>query len=180
MSKAATAIPESADSAAGAAPKKKGKKLLFIIVGLVLVLGVAAAAAFVIISKRNNATPGAHAAEKKHVEKKPPVFTALEPFTVNLADREREHYLQIGLTYEVGGDDIGEEVKAQMPLIRSKILLLLTSKTAMELSTPEGKIKLVHELVALARTAVADSSSPNAKGPEHGIADVHFSAFIIQ
>src|SRR5271165_3542224 len=50
------------------------------------------------------------------------VIVALDPFTVNLADREREHYLQIGLTYEVTGDDVAEEVKVQMPLIRSKIL----------------------------------------------------------
>jgi flagellar FliL protein len=178
MSKAAAASPESTTSSAGPAPKKRGKKLLFIILGVV-VLALGSVGGFIITKRHGNAQAG-EAAKEKHVEKKPSVFTALDPFTVNLADREREHYLQIGLTYELAGDDVAEEVKAQMPLIRSKILLLLTAKTAAELSTPEGKARLASELVTLARAPLEGSTAPNAKGPTRGIADVHYSAFIIQ
>lgn len=173
MSKAAAAAPEGA----APAPKKKGKKLLFIIVG-VLVLALGSVGGF-IFTKRHGAAQAGQP-EKKHVEKKPPVFTALDPFTVNLADRDREHYLQIGLTYEVTNNDVAEEVKVQMPLIRSKILLLLTAKTAVELATPEGKTKLARQLVAVARAPMEDSRLPAAKTPERGVNDVHFSAFIIQ
>jgi len=170
---AAAAAPE------GAAPKKKSKKMLFIIVAAVLVLGLAGAGAF-IMSKRHGGAQAGQAEAKKKVEKKPSVFAALDPFTVNLADRDRDHYLQIGLTYEVAAKDVEEEVKTQMPLIRSHILLLLTSKTAAELATAQGKAKLAGELIALARQPMAESSLPSAQGAEHGVLNVHFSAFIIQ
>jgi flagellar FliL protein len=173
MSKAAAAAP----AAEGAPPKKKGKKLLFIIVGVV-VLCLGGAGGFIFMKRSGG---GAHAAQApKPAKKEPPVFAALDPFTVNLADRDREHYLQIGLTYEVAGNDVGEEVKVQMPLIRSKILLLLTSKTATELATAQGKAKLGAELVTLARMALENSAANNAQNPERGINNVHFSAFIIQ
>jgi flagellar FliL protein len=172
MSKAAAA-----PSPEGAAPPKKSKKLLFIIVAAVLVLGVGGAGAFIMLKRHG--TPG-DKSEAKKVEKKPTVFAALDPFTVNLADRDRDHYLQIGLTYEVAGKDVEEEVKGQMPLIRSHILLLLTSKTATELATAQGKAKLAGELIAVARQPMAESPLPAAQGAEHGVVNVHFSAFIIQ
>lgn len=162
-------------AAAEGAPKKS-KKMLFIIVGAVLVLGAGGAGAF-IMTKRG-AAHGKEEAAPKHVEKKPSTFSALDPFTVNLADRDRDHYLQIGLTYEVTGKEVEEEVKNQMPLIRSRILLLLTSKTAVELATPEGKSKLAGELIALARQPM--ENTPAGKEADRGIANVHFSAFIIQ
>ena len=176
MSKAAAAV--AAAPVEGAAPKKGGKKiLLFGLIGVV-VLALAGVGGFIYM-KRSSAH-GDKAAHAPKVEKKPPVFAALDPFTVNLADREREHYLQVGLTYEVLGSDVAEEVKAQMPLIRSRILLLLTAKTAAELATAEGKNKLAGELVALARQPLEDSKAANAQNPEHGVTNVHFSAFIIQ
>jgi flagellar FliL protein len=172
MSKApAAAAPEGA-------PPKKSKKMLFIIVAAVLVLGLGGAGTLLIMGKRHGAEAGKP--EAKKVEKKPSVFAALDPFTVNLADRDRDHYLQIGLTYEVAAKDVEEEVKSQMPLIRSRILLLLTSKTATELATPQGKSRLAGELIALARQPMSESILPSAQGPEHGVVNVHFSAFIIQ
>src|ERR1700743_1615871 len=129
MSKAAAAAP-----AEGAAPKKS-KKMLFIIVGAVLVLGAGGGGAYMMLGKKANkadkhakaeAADSADAdgdEEAPNKEKKPSVFTALDPFTVNLADRDRDHYLQIGLTYELASKEVEEEVKNQMPLIRSHILL---------------------------------------------------------
>jgi flagellar FliL protein len=173
MSKAPAAAP------AEGAPKKS-KKMLFIIVGAVLLLGAGGGGAFFMMKKG-----GAHAKEAKHapapvVEKKPSVFSALDPFTVNLADRDAAHYLQIGLTYELNGKEMEDEVKNQMPLIRSRILLLLTSKTAVELATPEGKAKLAGELIALARQPMEGTKAASTQGPDRGIVNVHFSAFIIQ
>ncbi|HEY4372981.1 MAG TPA: flagellar basal body-associated FliL family protein [Burkholderiales bacterium] len=173
MSKAAAPATEGA-------PPKKGKKMLVIVVAaLVLVLGAGGAGAYVLMGKKGGKGKEAEAEASKK-EKKPSVFTALDPFTVNLADRDRDHYLQIGLTYEVAGKDVEEEVKAQMPLIRSHILLLLTSKTATELATAQGKAKLAGELIAVARQPMADAHAAGAQGADHGIVNVHFSAFIIQ
>ena len=163
---------------AGMAPKKKGKKLLIIIVAAAVLLAAAGGGATFFLMKKNVASAKPEA--KKATRSGPSVFTALEPFTVNLADPGREHYLQIGLTYEVHAADVGEALKAQMPLIRSRVLLLLTSRTADELASPQGKAKLASELVSLARAALAESTTPGAKNAEAGVTDVHFASFIIQ
>lgn len=158
------------------APKKKSK-LLVIILGAVLLLGGAGAGAVVYLKKSH---APAHGAAAKPVDKHVPIFAPLENFTVNLNDPQREHYLQIGLTYEVTGTDVADAIKAQMPLIRSKILLLLTSKTADELASPQGKAKLAGELVALVRAPLANAPMASAQAEDRGVADVHFSSFIIQ
>jgi flagellar FliL protein len=177
MSAAAAAAPNEA------APKKGKKGLIIIIAVLVLVLAGGGVGAFIYMKKSAAADEhGDKKGAKKKAEKKhgPPQFAPLDPFTVNLADPGREHYLQIGLTYEVAAADVAEALKAQMPLIRSRVLLLLTSRTADELASPAGKAKLATELVALARAALANSEVPGAQNDENGINDVHFSSFIIQ
>jgi flagellar FliL protein len=164
---------------AGAAPKKKSKKLLIIILAVVLLLAGGGGAAFFMLKKKG--ADAHHDGEKaKPAKKDPSVFAPLDPFTVNLNDPGREHYLQIGLTYEVASADVGDALKNQMPLIRSRVLLLLTSKSADELGSPQGKSALANDLVALARGALANSPAPGAQNAERGVIDVHFSSFIIQ
>ena len=171
-----TAAAAPADAAA--APKKSKKLLIIILAVVVLLAGGGGAAAFLLMKKKGG---DSHAEETKTVERKgPSVFSALDPFTVNLADPSRDHYLQIGLIYELYSADVEADLKAQMPLLRSRALLLLTSKTSDDLSTPEGKGKLAGELVTLARAALAASKSPGTQNSERGVADVHFSSFIIQ
>ena len=175
----APAPADAASAAAAAAPKKKNKKLLIIIAAVVVLLAACGGAAAFFLMKKNG--PEAHGKKKPPVARKgPSVYTPLEPFTVNLADPSLDHYLQIGLTYELYGADVEAELKAQMPLLRSRALLLLTSKTSQELATPEGKGKLAGELVSLARAALASSKAPGTQNSERGVADVHFSSFIIQ
>ena len=170
----AAAVP--ADAAA--APKKSKKLLIIILAVVVLLAGGGGAAAFLLMKKKGG---DSHTEEKQVVERKgPAVFAPLDPFTVNLADASRDHYLQIGLTYEVYAADVEADLKAQMPLLRSRILLLLTSKSTDDLATPEGKGKLAGELVTLARASLAGSKVPGAQNSERGVADVHFSSFIIQ
>ncbi|MBL8384070.1 MAG: flagellar basal body-associated protein FliL [Burkholderiales bacterium] len=164
-----------AEAAPAPAPKKS--KLMLIIVVLLLLVIAGGAGAFFMLKKGS----GGATEEKKQPEKRAPsAFIALDPFTVNLADASRDHYLQIGLTYEVYSSDVDAALKAQMPLLRSRILLLLTSKSSDELAQPDGKGKLAGELVTLARAALASSQAAGVQNPDRGVVDVHFSAFIIQ
>ena len=121
---------------------------------------------------KGNATAGKAGDAKPAARKASLTFVTPEMFTVNLADRE--HYLQIGVIYQVDGGQTVEAIKAHMPVIRSKILLLLSAKTMTDLSSAEGKAKLVEELVALAREVLPGTL------PQDAVADVHFSAFVIQ
>lgn len=117
---------------------------------------------------------GNHGAKATETQKKvaPPIFVSLEQFTVNLADRE--HYLQLGMTYEVEGPEITEAMKIHMPILRSRILLLLATKSYEDLGSAEGKTLLAKQLVASAQESV-----PLDNGGK-GISAVHFSNFVIQ
>src|SRR5206468_1618094 len=76
-------------------------------------------------------------------EKKAPVFVNMEPFTVNLQPENGDHYLQVGVVYQVTDDKATDTMKTYMPVIRSRLLLLLSAKRPSELATGEGKKKLV-------------------------------------
>jgi flagellar FliL protein len=143
-------------AAPDAAPAGGGKKkLIIIIVALVLVLVVGGVAAVLLLKKKPAAegegeeeahAPAApvHAAPKPGT---PPVFVPLDPFTVNLADKDVDRFAQIGVTLEVADPKFADQLKAYMPAIRSNILMVLSYKTSAELLSREGKEKLAREIM---------------------------------
>jgi flagellar FliL protein len=70
----------------------------------------------------------------------------MEAFTVNLQKETADQYLQVGMTLKYFEPELEEKIKANLPEIRSKILLLLATKKASELATPEGKNHLIEEV----------------------------------
>ena len=160
MSAASAAAP-----AEGDAPKKKGpKKLIIIIVAAVLLLVVIGGGAAVFVMKKNAAAAAAaaegedgDAAESSHAEEAPkakhkdehaapPAFVPLDPFIVNLADKETERFAQIGLTLQVDDPKMAEEIKTYMPAIRNAVLMILSHKTSEQLLSQEGKEKLAEQI----------------------------------
>jgi flagellar FliL protein len=153
MSAATAAAP-----AEGDAPKKGPKKLVIIIAAVVLLVLVGGGAAVFLMKKNAAAAEGedgeaetSHAAKEapkpKHDEHgKPPAFVPLDPFIVNLADRETERFAQIGLTLQVDDPKMAEEIKTYMPAIRNSVLMILSHKTSDQLLSQEGKEKLAEEI----------------------------------
>jgi len=192
MSAAAAAAEEAKPASA---PKGK-KKLLLIILAAVLALALAGGgAAFYWVKKKAAAQAAAeaeggeassHAEDKKKAERKgAPAFIALEPFTVNLADREAERYAQVGITLELNDAKLADQIKLYMPAIRNNVLMLLAHKTSSELHEREGKRRLANEVLSeTARALGIDAPTPPTPGAdvnEDGpLRAVHFSNFIIQ
>lgn len=203
----ATAAPE----AAGAPAAKGGKKKLLIIIAAAVVLLAAAGggAAFYFKSKAAAAAAAeegddghatAEAKKPKHAAKDPkhpPAFVPLDPFTVNLADREAERYAQIGITLELEDAKQGDAIKAFMPVIRNNILMVLSHKTSAELLERDGKTKLAGEIQRETARALGievededaedEATAKPAKKkkkrrpqPDLPVTAVHFSNFIIQ
>lgn len=122
----------------------------------------------------------------------------LDPFTVNLADRDAERYAQIGITLEVDDPKLPDALKAYMPAIRNNILMLLAQKTAAQLLDRAGKEKLAEQIRREASRALGyevdddeDEDAPPAEDKPKKkkkkraaqvlpITAVHFSNFIIQ
>ena len=204
-------------AAADAAPPAKGgkKKLIIIIAAVLLLVLVGGGAAFMLLKKapaegdeeadgdqaQTEAREPAPKAKPKHDPKHPPVFVPLDPFTVNLADKESERYAQVGVTLEIEDAKVGEEIKLYMPAIRNNILMVLAHKTSAQLLTREGKDKLAKSILYAAvrplgyeideeeeadSQADADAQEPPKKKKKKKkpvslpVTAVHFSNFIIQ
>jgi flagellar protein FliL len=136
-----------------AAPAKGKGKLVIILVAVVALIAGGAGAAWYFHQKAAAAeaakSEGGEEGKGKKAEGKPPVFTTLENFTVNLAGGD--HFMQLGIVLQLKDEETAEKVKSYLPMIRSKVLLLLSAKTAEELQTPAGKQALVDEILANAR-----------------------------
>jgi flagellar protein FliL len=192
-----------ATDAVPVAPAKSGKKKLIIIGAVLAVLLAAGGGAAVFMMKQRAAAAaaaaeeGGDAAADKHEAKlvkadlkHAPTFVPLDPFTVNLADREAERYAQVGITLELSDAKAGDLLKAYMPAIRNNILLALGAKTASQLTERDGKLQLAAEIRREALRPlgydVADKPGSAKTAAAHGSADempiraVHFSNFIIQ
>ena len=176
MSKA----PPPGPAAAEEAPKPKSKRKLVVVLGVVVLLAAGGGGgAWWYVSRK--APEGAEAKSKVEAPK-PPQFVNLEPFTVNLkADGSNDHFLQTALAFQVADAATGDTIKLHLPVIRGKILLLLSSKSATELGPTEAKTKLAEEILAAARaTLPASPKDPEQKDATKGVIAVHFASFIIQ
>lgn len=202
---------ETVDDVEATVPKKPGKKKMLII-GIaiaVLLAGGAGAGAIVWKKKRaaaeaaaeaaangaegETAEPAAHAAHKDE-HKGPPAFLPLDPFVVNLADRESDRYMQIGITLELSDSKFADQLKAYMPAIRNGVLMVLAQKSSQDLLSRNGKEKLASEIMREAVRPLGielegDDNSKADKTEEKGtktsledspVRHVHFSSFIIQ
>ncbi len=69
---------------------------------------------------------------------------------------------------------VQEKLKQHMPEVRDALLRLLTSKTAEELMTAEGKTALAEEVRKEVNRVIG------AKKASQGVKDVLFTSFIIQ
>jgi len=209
MSAAAAEAVEDAVEAP-ASSKKGKKKLIVIIAAAVLLAGGAGGGAFVWKKKKaaaaaaaaaaeagadGDAAPVAHAEDKhKDEHKGPPAFLPLDPFVINLADRDAERFAQVGLTLELADPKVADQIKAYMPAIRNGVLMVLASKTSQELLSRKGKEKLADEIMREAvrplGIELANADEDEGKGgkadagktpiEDSPVRHVHFSSFIIQ
>ena len=163
-----------------APPKKNGnllKMLLIIVLPLLLICG---GAAWYFLRDREppdekpQAGKAAPAKSGKSTPSKPPTFVPLDAFTVNLQMEDTAQYLQVGLTLKTTDPAYTDAIKLNMPDIRNRILLLLSSKKASQIATLEGKQALAAEIMS--ETAQALGSSV----PAGGISSVLFTSFVIQ
>ena len=151
---------------AEAKPKKK-RGLLKIMAALIM-LATGGGAAWYAMDK-----PAA-APETAVPQEKPPVFVTLEPFTVNLQPESGDQYLQVGLVLKVAELATVSAIKLQMPDIRNRILLLLSSKKASEISTVAGKQRLSAEIMNEVKQPIGTQQV------QQGVISVFFTSFVIQ
>lgn len=195
-------------TAVEAPPPAKGKKKLILIAAvttlLVLVAGGGTAA---LLMKKNadaafaegDEEEAAPAAAVRRHGGATPLFVPLDPFTVNLADRQADRYAQVGVTLEIEDSKIGDDIKTFMPAIRNNVLMAIADRTAADLLGREGKALLAERIKRETARALGyeiDDEGPDLQAggaaPAQGkksrkpaaqalpVKAVHFSNFIIQ
>jgi flagellar FliL protein len=187
--------PEEAEAAALAAKAKK-KKLFIIIGAAVLVLSLAGGAAFYFLKGDKKPAEGepaegdkteqaegekaAEGEEPKLDEEGNPIVSKVEyhtfkpPFVVNFFVEGKQRYLQISLTAMVREPGVMDALILHTPLIRNKLVMLVSGESLDELQTIEGKKQLQVKLTK----AVQEIMQQEIKKP--GVETILFDSFVIQ
>jgi len=135
-------------------PPKPGKfrKLLIALFILIFLIGAAIGAVIFlapgIIPDSLNfwGAKGGGKKEKDAEKKSQGYIYSMDPFIVNLADRDRPRYLKIRMSVESQEIKVNEEYEKRLPQLRDMILTVLSSKSYKEISDSEGKRKLREEI----------------------------------
>ena len=175
----------------------KGKKKLIIMIAIALLVVLAGSGAAVFVIKKRAAASAEESADTEVAttqssapeadgKRVAPTYVALDPFVVNLADKDAERYAQVGLTLEVDDPKFAAEMKLYMPAIRNAILMILAHKSAAELLERAGKEALAAEIMREVVRPMGIEIGPETPGkprrpPVHNpVRRVHFASFIVQ
>ena len=141
--------------------KKGGKGLLIGILAVVLAGGGGAGWFFL-------KPPHDPDAEKLALYKPSPepVFVTLEPFTVNLADEGGDRMAQVAVVLQMQNAYAESELKKVMPVVRSKLLKLLSSQKSEQLLTEKGKEALAESIKARTAEAIAWDKATGGHGDD--------------
>jgi len=154
-------------------------KIVIIIVAGTLVLGLGGAFAFFKFMARGHggddqkaeatATKAAGQGESE-AKNAPGAIYDVDPFIVNLADTPEVRYLKLTVKLELESPDTSAELASRVPQLRDTILVLLTSKDAASIRTPQGKFQLRDEI----------TQRVNSLLPKPGVRAAYFTDFVVQ
>lgn len=98
------------------------------------------------------------------------ILYPLDGFTVNLKSDQGRRYLKATISLELNGEELSIELDNKSPVIRDRIIRILTSKTLEEISSKKGKAKVSEQIVDTLNSMIVDG---HVKG-------IYFTEFVIQ
>jgi flagellar protein FliL len=152
----ATSAAAKAPAAAAAVPKKS--KLALIIALVVVLLAGAGAGWFFLARETGEDEEDTRAASKTQI------FVPLDQFTVNLQPEDGQQFLQVAMTLKVVDQPTADAIKAVLPEVRSRVLLLLSSKKPSQIASLEGKAKLADEIIREVEQPLPQEKKKKRKG----------------
>lgn len=155
------------------APKKKGKGMLLVIIAVVVVAAGGGGAAYWKFGMAKAAPAHAAEAETPAAPETEPSLAKFDPFVVNLADGGGQAYLRVSLSLLVASDADAKhlaEKEVTRTRVRSAILETLSTQTAAQLMTPDGK----SELKRVITERITSLNEPI------DVRDVLFTDFVVQ
>lgn len=127
----------------------------------------------ILVSLSGFASAASHGESKEGAS----AFVTLDSFTVNLQAEEGQasgKFLQLDVSLQMANPEASEAIKAYMPVVRHRLILLLTSKNSAEISTAEGKQVLIGEVLAEVKKPFVHGGKPQE------VSNVFFTSFVTQ
>jgi flagellar FliL protein len=95
-------------------------------------------------------------------------YVEVKELTMRLADTGAEHYIKLTPVLSVD-ETKADEITEQVPIVRDRIVTLVTARSSDELSKPDGELKLKRDIL----TAL--------KGDFHDeVVDIYFSGYLVE
>ena len=98
------------------------------------------------------------------------ILYPLDTFTVNLKSDAGRRYLKVTMSLELEGEELSLELDAKAPVIRDRVIRILTSKTLEEISSKKGKQKVSEQIIDTLNSMITDGR----------IRGIYFTEFVIQ
>ena len=98
------------------------------------------------------------------------ILYPLDTFTVNLKSDSGRRYLKVTMSLELEGEELSLELDAKTPVLRDRIIRILTSKTLEEISSKKGKAKVESQIMDTLNAMISDGK----------IKGIYFTEFVIQ
>ena len=98
------------------------------------------------------------------------ILYPLDTFTVNLKSDAGRRYLKATLSLELEGEELSLELDAKTPVLRDRIIRILSSKTLEEISSKKGKSKVETQIMDTLNSMISDGE----------IKGIYFTEFVIQ
>lgn len=98
------------------------------------------------------------------------ILYPLDSFTVNLKSDAGRRYLKATISLELSGEEVSLELDSKSPVIRDRIIRILTSKTLEEVSSKKGKQKLSDQIQDTMNAIISDGQ----------VQGIYFTEFVIQ
>ncbi len=139
------------------------KKLLIIAVAAILVVGGGAAAALKLglLGGNNTANSAEPVAPKV-------AYVEVREMTLRLADTATEHYIKLDPVLAVPAKQ-AEAMEDKIPVVRDRIVTVVTARSSTELSSPAGQRKLKDDLVSVLH-----------KDFKGDLVDLYFSDYLVE
>ncbi len=174
------------------APKEKKSSnllMIIIIIVLILIIIIGAVVAVLLMSGDDEAvdTTTAPQTKEKTISKQSSRSTSsgmedtrkldqigtlypLDTFTVNLKSDSGRRYLKVTMSLELEGEELSMELDAKAPVLRDRIIRILSSKTLEEISSKKGKQKVSEQIMDTLNAMLTDGK----------IKGIYFTEFVIQ
>ena len=95
-------------------------------------------------------------------------YVEVKELTLRLADTSSEHYIKLTPVLAVRVDSV-DDISAHDPVIRDRLVMLVSARSSVDLATPQGEMQLKHDILEALRNKFGDE-----------VVEVYFTGYLVE